>query len=274
MDGKLATIRKKTENVRDHVVKLPAIVVIGPFLAWERRPLRRPDLRRLARSAEFRALDDAAAAWTWEHFRRIEAAAPWLDRAGDHVLDFCSCEILRDWGPPPQWRTAAVRETTVFYGFDGDLADRLDALAGALGSVGWHPDSGPSWWLRETSPSGSWNPVAGFACPPALEQVRETKRYTDVSMSIAWSSRQATGEDPGLGPDMKWRPGDLTAASPGYWPVALVGGDSAAVARTVSQAGRHQHQAAIRIELVYIPSAGFTRRMPKSLLPHHDRRYG
>jgi len=248
------------------------------LLHLEELPRRPPDLRRLTRSPAFRALDATAAMWVGEHFRRIEERAPWLERAGEHVLDFCSCGITRrgsllpSW-PPAPWLATCRRETTVLYGFAGDLAGWLDELAGALEAVGWgtrasgEPGARRSWWLRDPYGLIYWRPAGEFTCPPTLERVWEPhqERYPSVRLHVGWIGGQDSAYGASLGPDMAWRPADVSAASPFYQPVALAGADSVSLAAAAGR--RPEHQVAIRIELDYLPSAGFPGRVPKRLRP-------
>jgi hypothetical protein len=273
-------------DLRNFFFKLPARLVLGPFILLNKLPRRPPDLRRLTRSAAFRTLDATAAAWSGEHFSRIEEAAPWLHRTGDHVLDFCTCAFLVRQGlagiwPPAPWETHARRETTVLYGFDGDLAERLDALADALALAGWGTNSSPpralpkSWWLSHSAVRAYWRLTAEFSCPPALERVwgPDKRRYVSVELSIGWADRLDPEAHASVGPNMTWRPADLTAASPLYQPVTLTGGDSAAVVQAGLLGSQYAHQVAIRVALDYLPSAGFTRRIPKSVRPVYQHRH-
>jgi hypothetical protein len=281
VDTKITTFRRKTENARLFLSRLPLFALFGPLLVLNKLPRRPPDLRRLTKSAAFLALDATAAAWSGEHFRRIEEAAPWLHRVGEHVLDFCTCGLEQRKGVMPlwplaRWETNCRRETTVTYGFDGDADDRLDALADALDTAGWGTTAAyrPG-WLRDSPGLVSWRPSGEFTCPPALERVwpPDQKRRPSVGLSIGWTDDQDPESGSPLGPHLTWRPADLTASSPLYQPVTLVDGDGTAMARTDSMAHRYEHQLAMRIELDYLPSAGFTGRIPKSLRPIYPHRH-
>ena len=147
----MTTFWRKTESARLFLSRLPLFALFGPLLLLNKLPRRPPDLRRLTKSAAFRALDETAAAWSGEHFRRIEEAAPWLHRVGDHVLDFCTCGLEQRKGvlplwPLARWETSCRRETTVTYGFDGDIDDRLDALADAPLATATPPGAARAAW--------------------------------------------------------------------------------------------------------------------------------
>jgi hypothetical protein len=285
-DEQVTTFWRRAVEVRDFLFRLPVWLVLGPFILLNALPRRPPNLSRLTRSAAFRALDATAAAWSGEHFSRIEEAAPWLHRTGDHVIDFCTCALegaqgLAGLWPPPRWATNARRETTVIYGFNGDLADRLDAFADALALAGWGTNSAPpqalptSWWLSHSAVRAYWQPIGEFSCPPALERVWEPdrRRWVSVQLSMGWADGSAPEVHASLGPDMTWRPADLTVASPLYQPVTLTGGDIAAIVEAALLGREYEHQLAIRVELDYIPSAGFSRRIPKSMRPVYQHRH-
>jgi hypothetical protein len=72
------------------------------------------------------------------HFELIETNAPWLDRIGTELRDYC-------WGAarPPglhqgfRISVQCTRTLTVVYGFDGQLLARLDLPGEALFAAGW-----------------------------------------------------------------------------------------------------------------------------------------
>ena len=52
-------------------------------------PRRQLNLRRWVGGREFADLHDASVVWLEQHFQVIERDAPWLQRIGSDVWDFC-----------------------------------------------------------------------------------------------------------------------------------------------------------------------------------------
>jgi hypothetical protein len=113
-------------------------------------PRRQPNLRRLARGRSFRELHPAVSEWMDRHFELIEANAPWLDRIGMELRDYCQGSA-RPPGLAPGFRVSVVcrRALTVVYGFDGPLPTRLDRFGEALFAAGWVLGARPQWRPNE-----------------------------------------------------------------------------------------------------------------------------
>ena len=173
------------------VLRYPWQLVIGAILGrfWGTTipfPSRVPDLARFTRSAGFRDVHAAVEAWLDRHFAMIESGAPWLDRAGAVVTDYCWCN--QDWPGGPlsaRSRVMCVRGVAVSYGFDGSPRDRLPELAAAMLGAGWGADwpprppdgsAGPP--VRALAGPGGWHygnphwvPVSGLPRPPGLHRM-------------------------------------------------------------------------------------------------------
>jgi hypothetical protein len=114
----------------------------GVAMVWlVMRPRRRPHLARVPRTAAFRTDRAAAAAWVEGQFRLIEAAVPWLERAGLTVED--GCGLSRDvhgWvvSHGDRWHISCTRTVTAVYGASGTAVTQIRELAAA---------AGPSWAL-------------------------------------------------------------------------------------------------------------------------------
>jgi hypothetical protein len=104
---------------------------IGPLFSLD-FPWRPPDLRRFARTAQFRGLRSGAATWIGQQFALLQAGAAWLDPAGSLVSDYgivcgTSRRRARDLGGALRFRFGVCaqvryqRQVAVAYGFDGAL---------------------------------------------------------------------------------------------------------------------------------------------------------
>jgi hypothetical protein len=241
-------------------------------------PRRVPDLARLAGSPGLGRLQSAAAAWADRNFELIESGAPWLDRAGRWVSDYCETGLnSRPFSIPRDPASVTCsREVTVVYGSDGGLDGRLAALAAALGTAGWGDRDGdttapiPDLDRREPPEWGiDWSPVEGFALPGLLETMSPhhkfpLKRWLD--MGIGWTSRSQPAEL--VTTTAAGRRGDPRNATATYQPVQISG---TAVGRLAEQAlARHKHAIAIRITITYYLNTNVNAspgRLRKKLLP-------
>jgi hypothetical protein len=250
-------------------------VLLGAILFLPRRV---PDLARLTGSPGLGRLQAAAAAWADQNFELIESGAPWLERAGRWVSDYCetglnssSFRIPRE---PPS--VTCSREITVVYGADGGLDGRLAALAAVLGTAGWGDRDGdttapipdldrrqpPEWCIN-------WSPAGGFALPGLLETMPPDHRFRLkrwLDMGIGWISRNQPAEL--VTTTAADRRGDPRTASATYQPVEIGG---TAVGRLAEHAlARHEHAIAIRITITYYLNANVNAspdRLRKKMLP-------
>ncbi len=172
------------------VLRFPWQLIVGQILGrlWGKTipfPSRVPDLARFTRSAGFRDVHAAAETWLDRHFEVIERGAPWLDRAGVVVTDYCWCH--QDWPRgllSARSQVMCVRRVAVSYGFDGSPRARLPELAAAMLGAGWGTDwppgpsdgsagtpvqalAGPDGWRYGTP---QWVPVSGLSRPPGLHR--------------------------------------------------------------------------------------------------------
>lgn len=66
-------------------------------------------------------------------------ALTWLERGADATEDICGmhAEVHKGFFPNQVWRVSCDWETTRYYGFDGDFAERTQAVNDALVAAGW-----------------------------------------------------------------------------------------------------------------------------------------
>jgi hypothetical protein len=174
---------------------------------------RQPKLAKFTGTAWFSRLESASVTWCDARFAKLEQDAAWLIRYGDEVLSFCSASaaqrgILRRGVPV----VTCTRTETVVYGFNGELAARLNALAQALNNEGWtnavlqrttpvaEPRPGPV-SLRRGSARMAWDPA--HATPPSAPEMPELLAEacpvpvmvrTLFRMEMAWASQAADDE--------------------------------------------------------------------------------
>jgi hypothetical protein len=258
----------------------PGALLVSLWRASRSWPRRAPDLARLTRRADLGEFQAVAARWLDRHFELIEAAAPWLDRAGRSILDRCRTTLgshpfsfPRD---PPS--VSCDRAVTVVYGFEGSVPGRLDDLAVALVAAGWGNRRGqtvlpaslgqsppPAWPLE-------WSPVPALGLPPGLERIppdRTLGLNHRLDMGIGWISRGEPAAELTTTRQLGW-PGDPRVATPLHRPVEVSGPDVAELAARALE--KHPHAVAIRIEVGYylnVNTDAGNGRLRKRLRPVH-----
>jgi hypothetical protein len=91
----------------------------------------------LTHSRGFAALNSTAAERIDGYFRAIEQAAPWLDRQGHQMADWCFTDRYGGGFQGVIFGVSCTRDITVLYGFDGDLGERLNELTRVLTAERW-----------------------------------------------------------------------------------------------------------------------------------------
>jgi hypothetical protein len=245
--------------------------ILKPVLgaAWVVLTSRRQlNLPRWVRGRTFTDLHGHIVAWLDDHFATIERGAPWLHRFGVDVWDYCHGEVNStfDFTLARRFRASAgcMRDVIVVYGFDGDVAGRLDQLAEALSTVGWRR-TGPHPlrpWADADGALLTWQPNATVSYPPGMERKPAWGSTTlDPIMWMVWSSR---GQTTSLGPNPKRTPddtrNDLTVESRAteYWKLP----DAALE--------QHDHALVVKVSLSYYSNPNplaRRHRIPRYLLP-------
>jgi hypothetical protein len=266
-------------------------LVIAPLLrALVGYPRRQFDLPRWTRGSEFGGLHAAAVAWLDGHFEAIELRAPWLQRVGSDVWDFCKGGVSNPFlriQPGSTATARCVREVSVVYGFDGPLIARLRSLDEAIPAAGWEMRGAvrPSWadldgahmdgtgiaagrvsrqtrWMADRHVSLRWHPTGAVGYPPGGEGMPPwgESRLTP-SMRVSWHSRgqeRRDRRDPNRDrePTRNYLPLEVSQAEvPGLLADALA---------------RHEHALRVTIHLAYYsnPNAlARPHRIPRYLLP-------
>jgi hypothetical protein len=219
-----------------------AVRYVAAGVTGQRRRRRRPpDLARMTAQPDFRALSSAAAVRIAGYLTAVQADAPWLDRAGEDVSEWC----LTSGSAPaifqePVMSVGCTRVVAVFYGLDGELGARLGQVAEILDRHGWSGfESAPA--------AGAAPPVSGQRGRPAATRPDPTwpaLPYTTIK--VGWAS---PGDE--LGPLTALaatRPGSAEV-TPFYQPLRQDPAD----ARTLADAilAGHDHVLAARISETY-----------------------
>jgi hypothetical protein len=238
------------------IAGLPFMVFLFIINFWPRWV---PDLARFTRGAGFRQLHAAWADWLNRNFELIESEAPWLDRAGSRVSDYCQTHQASiggglDWGsiPRPPAMVRCKREVTAVYGFDGSLRDRLAGLSATIAAAGWEELSyatllGELARREENGDSPgspivwvSWSFIGDFGLLPAPSH---------VGMSTRWISRGQSAGQLGL-------PDTPASANAVCRPAGIAGAD---ICDLAAQAlASHEHALAIGLTAHYYPNADTT----------------
>lgn len=230
-----------------------------------------PDLGRFTRSAAFRDRQVTASTWINRHFSLIEQGAPWLDRAGAEVRDYCTAgagnRFTAGWVAghtfPATPSVGCYRHMAVVYGFDGALGARLPELANALlFMAGWGEQSEHFWqagrWthakvaIQRLPEAGgrrnaSWDPVPALERPADMEIVPWNPRNREhlPHLVIAWASHRGPGIPDGLSAGYFGPVRDDLAANPRYQPVDISDEDIGALqARALAAPGAPQNHTA------------------------------
>jgi hypothetical protein len=255
-------------------------------------PRRQPNLRRLARRGSFQKLHSVSSQWLERHFQLIEADAPWLDRVGTELWDYCR-GAARPPGLNPGFRVSAVctRALTAVYGFDGPLLEKLDMLGEALFSAGWgkiknvRRDGRPveQFWVALTGDDILGPRNSDFGPRSIQPQWRPNKM---LSRPVGMEGTPPWGTLP-LSPDMsvefvspddtRQRPPDhvgntIRDAPRNYLLLDSSGADQRAPASDGH--GSHDHAVAVSIDLDYYsnPNAkALQHRIPRYWLPTRGR---
>ena len=263
----------RTESVPRRVTRAAAAVLRLPvgmafallYAAMLISPRRVPALARFIRTAEFRELQSAAAAWADQNFELIEARAPWLDRVGCWVFDRCDTrlEVVNFSVRPPS--LGCIREVCVVYGVDGGLQTRRTELANVLIPAGWGDDrfysqdfpvSIPEFW------GISWSAGHRSQLPAILQTTPPHHTHPmSLHMRIAWVSRGQPAEDLSASLGSGNRPPTATAI---YRPVDISGTDFMLTARQALT--RHEHAIALKMVLYYYGNSNVNAR------PHRVRK--
>lgn len=251
------------------------------------------DLGRFTRGTAFRDRQATASAWLDRHFGLIEQGAPWLDRAGAEVRDYCTAGAgntftagwVRGHKFPATPSVACYRRVTAVYGFDGSLSARLPELADALFAAGWGEQSEPfkqrgRWTYTKVALQGlpgaggrrnaSWGPVPGLERPPGMEIVPWNPRHRELLpyLVICWAGRGGPGIPGGLSAGHFGPVREDRVASPFYRPVEISDEDTGALQTRALAA--HQHAVAIVVELDYYVNLNANERphrLRKRLIP-------
>lgn len=255
----VGALRRVGREALDVILWPPAALLVALWRYSRSWPRRVPDLARFTRRVCFRRLQSAAAEWADQGFDLVEQGAPWLDRSGRRVHDFCHTGLSshpfsfpRD---PPGVRCS--REVTVVYGFDGHLTGRLAELAAALAAAGWTYPYGDLTNAASPAAQGasiawplSWAPVPRLRLPDNLKTMPPYRRLPLerwLDMGVGWAS-QGGAANLRTTTARNW-PGDLRTATSTYRPVE-VSGTSIADLASRALAG-HDHALAIRVEVTY-----------------------
>lgn len=233
------------------------------------RPRRRPHLERVPRTAAFRTGRAAAAAWVEGQFRLIEAAVPWLERAGMTVED--GCELSRDahgWvvSHGDRWHISCTRTATASYGASGPAVPQIRELAAAAGAAGWacHGDRIPDpvgrlaeLLLDQFQRHGAGHATAGWrsakgAEPPPGWRPPAPPLAAKPPLSLTIHAERTQPALPGLAPSL---PPPLRgiqrlgspAATPFYQPVELSEEDTTTLVKRTSATAGHVFAVSIRI---------------------------
>lgn len=250
-------------------------------------PRRQLNILRWTRGREFRQVHAVSVAWMDSHFELLERGAPWLNRAGRDVWDFCSG------GVQPFFRlqgghSAGVgcsRKVTAVYGFDGHLVPLLRSLDQALPPAGWKLGSRAlpqSWadldpgraataqklaghrtrWMVSRQVNLTWQPTEELGYPPdGAGTPPWGRQLLAPRMRVSWASRgQATG----------WRtdPNSQRPTTRGY--VAVEVSEAGVVSLAEQTLDGYEHALTVTISLQYYsnPNARARRhRIPHYLLP-------
>jgi hypothetical protein len=266
----------------------------GPVFSWN-FPWRPADLRRFARTAQFRELQSAARNWIELQFGRVEAEAAWLAPAARLVSDYStisatSCRRTMDIGKilAVRFGTAASvrcqRQVAVVYGFDGAMADQILDLMRVLERAGWQPCLQTRRHMVDPKPIRSIPGHDGAAIghwtgdkqhddtePPQLMLIgpRESGG-APCRVHVVWTTRTHpahTTLDPVWPP-----PHAARQPTASYYPLefsgALLPADISEFAAPALE--RHEHAVALMIELGYYVNRETTtgpHGLPKRLMP-------
>lgn len=250
-------------------------------------------MRRLVRRQSFRELHAVSSEWMERHFGLIEADAPWLDRIGTELQDYCQGSA-RSPGLDPGFPVSAActRTMTVVYGFDGPLIAKLDMLGKAVFAVGWGKIKNvrtgdqpvQQFWValdgeeilsREDNSSGlrnmspQWRPNETLSRPAGMEGTPPWGRVPlSPHMSVTCVSRGDTRQLPP--PD---HVGSRFRDAPRNY-LLLDDGEAERHALEKDALESHEHALAVNINLSYYsnPNARqFRHRIPRYWLPTQAR---
>ena len=231
------------------------------------------------------------------HFELIEDNAPWLDRIGTDLWDYCRGSARSPgFKPGSGGHAACTRILTVVYGFDGRLLAKLDVIGEALFAAGWgkiknvrragrpveqfwvalngegilegkDSDFGPSRIPRSIRPQ--WRPNKMLSRPTGMESTPPWgRRPLSPDMSVACVSRGGTRQVP---------PPDHVGNRIRNAPLNYLLLDNSEVERHALEEdalGSHDHALTVTISLTYYsnPNArALPYRIPRYLLPARPR---
>jgi hypothetical protein len=244
---------------------LPGVAVVWLIM----RPRRRPHLARVPRTAAFRTDRAAAAAWVEEQFRLIEAAVPWLERAGLTVED--GCGLSRDvhgWvvSHRDRWHISCTRTVTAVYGASGTAVTQINELAAAVGAAGWacYGDGIPDPVARLAElvldpfqrhgaghATAGWRPAKGAEPPPGWRPPAPPLAARPPLSLIIHAERTQpalAGPAPALPPLLRGIQSlGPPPATPFYQPVELSEEDTTTLVKRTSATAGHVFVVSIRI---------------------------
>jgi len=260
----VGSLPEQRDGVRPRAAGGLRLVVAPVLRALVGAPRRQIDLPRWTRGREFGALHPAIVAWLDSHFEVIERGAPWLQRAGSDVWDFCKGGVSNPFLrlTPGHGATArCVREVAVVYGFDGPLTPRLRSLDQAIPLAGWERP-GADGRMAEQRVNLRWRPAPALGYPPDGEGTPPWGRPPlTPGMRVSWHSR---GQELGVRRD----PNRSRETTRNYLPLEV---SETAVPELVADAlGHHDHALVVTIHLAYYsnPNArARPHRLPRYLVP-------
>jgi hypothetical protein len=169
-DWGCAAVEIDMRRLRGQVAKTLRVLWI-PLLSR-----RQFDLDRWTHGQDYADLHGSIVEWLDGRVEAVESNAPWLDKIGIDVWDYCQGAVYSpfDFTLEPRRRASAtcVRDVIAVYGFDGDLTERLGQLTDALSAAGWKrvgPLPLKAWEDSNGGATLTWQPTGTFGYPSGIE---------------------------------------------------------------------------------------------------------
>jgi hypothetical protein len=247
----------------------------GLKAAWVALTSRRQlNLPRWIRGRTFAEIHGSVVTWLDSHFAMVERGAPWLDRVGTDIWDYCRGSVNSPFEFTLKTRVRATagcgRSVIAVYGFDGDLPECIDRISVAFSAAGWER-IGPlplrPWADANGEAVMGWRPNTALGYPPGMAGIPPWGTPPlDPHMWLVWSSRgQQTRmrQDPTRTQSHTRNSVSVEFSGTEYWKFP-----EAALAD-------HEHALSVQIDLGYYsnPEALTLRhRIPRYLLPTQPAR--